>query len=84
MLLSTPTSTQTLGVPSRPAGAPRGRRFAASANAAIRLLWTWRHRMKMRAELRGLMERADDRMLADINLNRAKIADEAGRPFWRE
>ena len=47
-------------------------------------VWAWRRRMRNRAELRRVLERADDRLLADIGLTRAGLADEAGKPFWEE
>lgn len=49
----------------------------------IGALWAWKTRLRHRSELRDLMERADDRMLGDVGLTRARVADEAGRPFWR-
>lgn len=49
----------------------------------VSALWAWKTRLRHRAELRDLMERADDRMLSDVGLNRARLSDEAGRPFWR-
>ncbi len=54
--------------------------------AAVKILtavWAWRRRQQHRAELRHLLERADDRMLADVGLTRSIVADEAGKPFWR-
>lgn len=58
-------------------------RFQASVEKALTIVWTWRRRMRDRAELRRLLARADDYMLADVGLNRARVADEAGKPFWR-
>lgn len=50
---------------------------------ALGTLWLWRRRMESRAELRHILDRADDRMLADVGLTRAKVADEAGKHFWQ-
>ena len=50
---------------------------------AFAAVWGWKTRARNRAELRALLERADDRMLGDVGLTRAQVADEAGRPFWR-
>lgn len=49
----------------------------------VSALWAWKTRLRNRAELRALMERADDRMLAHVGLTRFQVADEAGRPFWQ-
>ncbi len=64
---------------------PKTRKPAVGATIAgtLRTAWTWRRNMERRAELRRLLERADDRMLADIGLTRASVVDEAGKPFWR-
>ena len=56
----------------------------AAVASARRRLHAWRRRQTDRAALRQLLERADDRMLGDISLTRAALADEAGRPFWQE
>ena len=78
MLLSLPTSpSETI------AKQPRAG-VASVMVRAMTALWTWRRRMKHRAELAEFLERADDRLLSDINLTRAILADEAGKPFWRE
>jgi len=45
-------------------------------------LRTWQQRGAARHHLRGLL-RLDDRLLADIGLNRLAIAGEARRPFWK-
>lgn len=45
--------------------------------------WVWRRRMQNRAELKRVLERADDHMLSDIGLTRSTLADEAGKAFWR-
>ena len=50
---------------------------------AVSAFWAWKTRLRNRAELRALMARADDRMLADVGLTRAQVSDEAGRPFWQ-
>lgn len=47
----------------------------------VSALWAWKTRLRNRAELRALMERADDRMLAHVGLTRFQVADGAGRPF---
>lgn len=64
---------------------PKARKLAIGVkiSAALRTLQTWRRNMERRAELRRLLERADERMLADIGLTRAYVVDEAGKPFWR-
>ena len=49
----------------------------------VSALWAWKTRLRNRAELRALMERADDRMLADVGLTSSQVADEAGHPFWQ-
>ncbi|MGZ0187770.1 MAG: DUF1127 domain-containing protein [Alphaproteobacteria bacterium] len=54
---------------------------------AVKLLGmvsAWRRRMRHRAELRHLLDRADDRMLSDVGLSRPDLCDEAGRPFWQK
>ena len=47
-------------------------------------LRSWRRRGAHRAELRRLLARADDYMLADVGLSRAHLAKEAGKPFWQK
>ena len=49
----------------------------------VSALWAWKMRLRSRAELRALMERADDRMHADVGLTRSQLADQSGRPFWQ-
>ena len=70
----------TLTMPEVGAGRPGFRKTVANGFLA---LWTWRRRLAERAELRRLLERADDRMLSDVGLTRAQLADVAGRPFWQ-
>ena len=50
---------------------------------ALKTMWVWRRRWLDRRETRRLLERADDRMLQDVGLNRATLADVSGRPFWK-
>lgn len=57
--------------------------LAAPAVRMLETLWTWRDRAQARAETRRLLERGDDRMLADIGVTRAMLVDASGRPFWR-
>ena len=64
-------------------GAPRPAVGSTLANA-MKAVWSWRRNQKHRAELRALLERADDRMLSDVGLTRSVVADEAGKPFWRD
>ena len=45
-------------------------------------LRTWQQRRAERHALRGLL-RLEDRLLADLGLNRCAIAWEARRPFWQ-
>jgi uncharacterized protein YjiS (DUF1127 family) len=47
--------------------------------ALARLLLLWRRRDRERRELAAL----DDRSLRDIGLNRAEVAYESTKPFWR-
>jgi len=44
------------------------------------LVATWRERGRMRRQLAAM----SDRELHDIGVCRAEVADEVGRPFWRE
>jgi uncharacterized protein YjiS (DUF1127 family) len=44
------------------------------------LIATWRGRSRMRRQLAAM----SDRELHDIGVCRAEVADEIGRPFWRE
>jgi uncharacterized protein YjiS (DUF1127 family) len=44
------------------------------------LVLTWRERARARRQLALLSERE----LNDVGLCRADVADEIGRPFWRE
>ena len=57
--------------------------LGAALARALGAFWQWRRNAKHRAELRRLLENADDRMLADVGLTRSVVADEAGKPFWR-
>ncbi len=50
---------------------------------ALQVVWAWRQNLEDRAQIRHFLERADDRMLKDVALTRATLADEAGRPFWQ-
>jgi len=70
----------TLTMPEIGARKPNARPVAAKA---LHALWTWRRRRAERAELTRLLDRADDRMLADVGLTRSIVADEAGKPFWQ-
>ena len=45
-------------------------------------LRTWQQRRAARHHLRCLL-RVDERLLADIGLNRFAVAWEASRPFWK-
>ena len=51
---------------------------APAAARALALLFTWAERVRSRRQLAGL----DDRMLADIGLDRATARGEFERPFW--
>jgi len=58
-----------------PKPAPRASHLAG----LIALLRRWHHR----AGERRVLARLDDRMLADIGINRLEQARECGKPFWR-
>ncbi len=57
----------------------REARRRAPLQSALALLWDWHRRARERAQL----ARLDDRALKDIGLNRADVAQEYGKPFWR-
>lgn len=44
-----------------------------------RAVYAWQERADQRHQLANL----DDRMLADIGVDRVTIAAETGKPFWR-
>jgi uncharacterized protein YjiS (DUF1127 family) len=44
------------------------------------LVATWRERSRVRRQLAVM----SDRELHDMGVCRAEVADEIGRPFWRE
>jgi len=67
------------GSPATGTSASPARRLAQAAASASDLLVLWRHRAATRRHLAGL----DRRMLADVGLDRATAAQEAGKPFWR-
>ncbi len=52
---------------------------AAAPALAVSALLTWQDRLRERATLREL----DERALHDIGLSRADIEREAQKPFWR-
>jgi uncharacterized protein YjiS (DUF1127 family) len=86
IVLSFPgTSSSAKAAAAKPSAQPTvaKRPVYAVAQMAIAAAWGWKTRLRNRAELRALMERDDDRMLGDVGLTRAQVADEAGRPFWR-
>jgi uncharacterized protein YjiS (DUF1127 family) len=53
--------------------------FAAAPALAVSALLTWQERVRERATLREM----DERALHDIGLSRADIEREAEKPFWR-
>ena len=53
---------------------------ASAAVGGLALLFGWLERARSRRQLAEL----DDRMLADIGVDRATAQSEADRPFWRE
>jgi uncharacterized protein YjiS (DUF1127 family) len=64
------------------ADAPQARPRLAAGALLIRLIdasIAWRERARQRRMLAGL----NDRMLADIGLDRAMIGREIEKPFWR-
>ena len=64
-------------------GVPRHSALRWVSHAVAWLLTTmraWRRRAKDRAELAAL----DDRMLADIGINRPEAEFLGNKPFWRE
>ena len=56
------------------------RRQPSAVVARLTLLFGWLERARSRRQLAEL----DDRMLADIGIDRATAQSEADRPFWRE
>jgi uncharacterized protein YjiS (DUF1127 family) len=52
----------------------------AIARSILKLVTTWRERSRARRLLAAM----SDRELHDIGVCRAEVADEIGRPFWRE
>jgi len=52
----------------------------AIARSILILVRTWRERSRVRRQLAGM----SDRELHDMGVCRAEVADEIGRPFWRE
>jgi uncharacterized protein YjiS (DUF1127 family) len=63
---------------------PHRRPFPVSPLAIVRSLLmpaaTWRERSRVRRQLAVM----SDRELHDMGVCRAEVADEIGRPFWRE
>ena len=63
-----------------PAAAPG---FAAAAKRLLGrgfdLLYAW----QVRAEQRHHLSRLDDRLLRDMGLSRADVAQESEKPFWK-
>jgi uncharacterized protein YjiS (DUF1127 family) len=53
--------------------------LASGRARAARIIGLWRHRMRMRAELREL----DERTLHDLGVSRAEVQDEVDKWFWR-
>ena len=56
------------------------RRKASAVVGGLALLFGWLERTRSRRQLAEL----DDRMLADIGIDRATAQIEADKPFWRE
>lgn len=56
------------------------RRQPSAAVVGLSLLFGWLERARSRRQLAEL----DDRMLADIGVDRATARSEADRPFWQE
>jgi uncharacterized protein YjiS (DUF1127 family) len=58
-----------------------GRRWTPQRLAwrALEILLLWQERATQRQALAAL----DDRLLKDMGLNRAAVAAEAAKPFWR-
>jgi len=52
----------------------------AIARSILILVRTWRERSRVRRQLAVM----GDRELHDMGVCRAEVADEIGRPFWRE
>ncbi|MGQ0683841.1 DUF1127 domain-containing protein [Bradyrhizobium sp.] len=52
----------------------------AIARSILILIAAWRERRRVRRQLAAM----SDRELHDIGVCRAEVADEIGRPFWRE
>ena len=53
--------------------------LSQAAAAFADLLYGWQERARQRHTLAGL----DDRLLRDMGLSRADIAQESAKPFWR-
>ncbi len=65
--------------PRRPTAASFGEILLEAATRALRTLLTWQERDRQRRALAQL----DARMLNDVGLNRAEVAMELRKPFWR-
>jgi uncharacterized protein YjiS (DUF1127 family) len=63
----------------RPSRASHGNTFRVWLVTIVDMLLVWQERASQRHTLAGL----DDRLLRDMGLNRADVAREVGKPFWR-
>lgn len=67
-----------------PASRTTRRGVAPAIARTLKTVWAWRVRMRNRAELRRLLERADDHMLQDIGVVRSSLVAESAKQFWQE
>lgn len=58
-------------------------RYAPSSRFAVRLLDLFQA-WHSRAQERRALLKLDDRMLKDVGLSRADVANESGKPFWQD
>ncbi|MDP6389375.1 MAG: DUF1127 domain-containing protein [Alphaproteobacteria bacterium] len=58
----------------------KGQSVGTTVAGIVQTLENWAERARQRRALAGL----DDHMLKDIGLNRATMAAEAEKPFWRD
>jgi uncharacterized protein YjiS (DUF1127 family) len=64
----------------RPHRRPFQLSLLAIARSVLVLVATWREHSRVRRQLAVM----SDRELHDMGVCRAEVADEIGRPFWRE